>query len=36
MKALANLPTRSVLEKSNLVFLTELAGVFTDQATSTA
>jgi hypothetical protein len=36
MKALANLPTRSVLEKSNFVFFTDLAGVLTDQATSTA
>lgn len=27
-------PTRSVLEKSNFVFLTDNAGVFTDHATS--
>jgi hypothetical protein len=35
IKALANLPTRSVLEKSNFVFLIDLAGVLTDHATST-
>jgi hypothetical protein len=36
IKAVASRPTRSVREKSNLVFLTDLAGVFTDQATSIA
>jgi hypothetical protein len=36
IKAEANLPILSVLEKSNLVFLTLLAGVLTDHATSIA
>jgi hypothetical protein len=36
IKAVASLPTRSVREKSNFVFLTDVAGVFTDHATSIA
>ncbi len=36
IKADPKRPSRSVLEKSNLVFLTSTAGVLTDQATSTA
>ena len=36
INAEASLPTRSVREKSNFVFLTDAAGVLTDQATSTA
>jgi hypothetical protein len=36
MNAEASLPTRSVREKSSFVFFTDLAGVLTDHATSTA
>ena len=36
MNAEASLPIRSVLEKSSFVFFTDLAGVLTDHATSTA